>query len=84
MERSSPASWAARTPSTTSLDVATREAVDECHRILNDGKHKWGLKKITTPADQHGTYSWMFSQGRDLAAWGAGKGDDVNPNQYKR
>ena len=26
----------------------------------------------------------MFSQGRDLAAWGAGKGDEVNPNRYKQ
>jgi len=84
------------------LDVATREEVDDCHRIL---KERWGLKKITKPADQHGTfsfyfsdlddnwweilanpqggYSWMFSEGRDLAAWGAGQGDEVNPNQYK-
>ncbi len=88
------------------LDVATREDVDECYRVLNEGKDKWGLKKVTKPADQHGTYSfyfsdlddnwweiltnpqggysWMFSQGRDLAAWGAGKGDEVNPNQFKK
>ncbi|TMH25897.1 MAG: VOC family protein [Betaproteobacteria bacterium] len=88
------------------LDVATRAEVDECHRILSEGKEKWGLKKVTKPADQHGTYSfyfsdlddnwweiltnpaggysWMFSQGRDLAAWGAGKGDAVNPNEYKQ
>lgn len=87
------------------LDVASREEVDECHRILEEGKQRWGLKKITKPADQHGTYSfyfsdlddnwweilanpaggysWMFTQGRDLAAWGAGKGDAVNPNQFK-
>ena len=87
------------------LDVATREEVDDCHRILDEGKERWGLKKITKPADQHGTYSfyfsdlddnwweilanpqggysWMFSEGRDLAAWGAGQGDEVNPNQYK-
>lgn len=88
------------------LDVATRAEVDECHRILDAGKEKWGLKKVTKPADQHGTYSfyfcdlddnwweiltnpaggysWMFKQGRDLAAWGAGKGDEVNPNAYKQ
>lgn len=87
------------------LDVATREEVDECYRILNEGKDKWGLKKITRPAEQHGTYSfyfadlddnwweilvnpaggysWMFAQGRDLAAWGGGKGDEVNPNEFK-
>ena len=87
------------------LDVVTREDVNECHRILEECKEKWGLKKITRPADQHGTYSfyfsdlddnwweilanpqggysWMFSQGRDLAAWGAGKDDEVNPNNFK-
>lgn len=87
------------------LDVATREEVDECHRVLEECKERWGLKKITRPADQHGTYSfyfadlddnwweilmnpaggysWMFRQGRDLAAWGAGKGDEVNPNDFK-
>jgi catechol-2,3-dioxygenase len=86
------------------LDVATREEVDECYRVLSEQKATWGLKKITRPADQHGTYSfyfcdaddnwweilmnpaggysWMFSQGRDLAAWGAGQGDEVNPNQF--
>jgi catechol-2,3-dioxygenase len=88
------------------LDVATRAEVDECHRILEEGKEKWGLKKLTKPADQHGTYSfyfcdlddnwweiltnpaggysWMFSKGRDLAAWGAGKDDGVNPNEYRQ
>jgi hypothetical protein len=43
------------------LDVATREEVDECHRILDQGKEQWGLKKITQPADQHGTYSFYFA-----------------------
>jgi catechol-2,3-dioxygenase len=88
------------------LDVATRAEVDECHRILEEGQEKWGLKKLTRPADQHGTYSfyfcdlddnwweiltnpaggysWMFSKGSDLAAWGAGKDDGVNPNEYRR
>jgi catechol-2,3-dioxygenase len=88
------------------LDVATREDVDECYRVLSEGKEKWGMKKVTKPADQHGTYSfyfldldenwweiltnpqggysWMFSQGRDLEAWGAGKNDEVNPNAFKK
>jgi len=87
------------------LDVASRAEVDDCYRILEEGKERWGLKKITKPADQHGTYSfyfsdlddnwweilanpaggysWMFAQGRDLAAWGAGHGDELNPNQFK-
>jgi catechol-2,3-dioxygenase len=87
------------------LDVRTREDVDHCHRVLEAGKEKWGIGKITRPADQHGTYSfyfsdldgnwweiltnpaggygWMFEQGGDLRAWGAGAGDKVNPNAYK-
>ena len=87
------------------LDVGSREEVDECYRALTEQKETWGLKKITKPAEQHGTYafyfcdaddnwweilmnpaggySWMFTQGRDLAAWGGGEGDEVNPNQFK-
>lgn len=87
------------------LDVATREEVDHCHRVLTESREKWGIGRITKPADQHGTYSfyfsdldgnwweiltnppggyaWMFTQGSDLQAWGAGKDDKVNPNAYK-
>jgi catechol-2,3-dioxygenase len=87
------------------LDVPTRKDVDDCHRILEAGKEKWGIRKITKPSDQHGTYSfyfcdlddnwweilanppggysWMFTQGGDLQAWGAGDDDKVNPNAYK-
>jgi catechol-2,3-dioxygenase len=87
------------------LDVSSRADVEHCHRILEEDKEKWGIKKISKPSDQHGTYcfyfydlddnwweiltnppggySWMFSQGGDLQAWGAGKDDKVNPNAYK-
>jgi catechol-2,3-dioxygenase len=87
------------------LDVGTRAEVDECHEILQEGKQRWAIGKLTKPAEQHGTYSfyfsdcddnwweilvnpeggysWMFSQGSDLQAWGAGKADQVNPNQFK-
>jgi len=43
------------------LDVASREEVDECHRVLDAGKAQFGIQKITRPADQHGTYSFYFS-----------------------
>ena len=43
------------------LDVPTRADVDSCHRVLEEAKEKWGIKKITKPADQHGTYSFYFS-----------------------
>ena len=42
------------------LDVATREDVNECHRILKEQQEKWGIRKITHPADQHGTYAFYF------------------------
>ena len=42
------------------LDVRTREDVDHCHRVLEQAKEKWGIQKITRPADQHGTYSFYF------------------------
>ena len=43
------------------LDVATREDVERCHQELEANKDKWGIQKITKPADQHGTYSFYFS-----------------------
>jgi hypothetical protein len=43
------------------LDVASREEVDACHRVLDAGKAQFGIQKITRPADQHGTYSFYFS-----------------------
>jgi len=88
------------------LDVPTREDVDHCHRTLEELQEKWGIKQITRPSDQHGTYSfyfcdlddnwweiltnppggysWMFTQGNDLQAWGAGEDDKINPNAYKK
>jgi hypothetical protein len=88
------------------LDVPTREDVDNCYRILDERKAEWGIRTVTKPSDQHGTYSfyfcdlddnwweiltnppggysWMFTQGGDLEAWGAGEDDTVNPNDFKR
>jgi catechol-2,3-dioxygenase len=43
------------------LDVPTRAEVDQCHDVLEQGQEKWGIQKITKPADQHGTYSFYFS-----------------------
>ena len=43
------------------LDVASREDVEHCHQVLEANKEKWGITKITRPADQHGTYSFYFS-----------------------
>lgn len=43
------------------LDVSTRAEVDECYRLLVEQQEKWGIKKVTKPADQHGTYSFYFN-----------------------
>ena len=54
------------------------------HRVLNEQKDHWSddnwWEILTNPARG---YSWMFTQGRGLAAWGARQGDEVNPNQFK-
>ena len=42
------------------LDVRSQEEVDEAHRIVCAEADKWGLKKITKPHLQHGTYSFFF------------------------
>lgn len=42
------------------LDVASREEVDKCHEILAVQRDRWGIKKVTGPTDQHGTYSFYF------------------------
>lgn len=42
------------------LDVETREEVDEAYRIAREQAEKWGLRKLSKPALQHGTYSFYF------------------------
>ncbi|HXP93760.1 MAG TPA: VOC family protein [Candidatus Binatia bacterium] len=42
------------------LDVATPADVDKCHEIVMREKDQWGIKKVTTPIDQHGTRSFYF------------------------
>lgn len=50
------------------LDVFTDEAVDEAHKITVEQADKWGLKKISKPKTQHGTYSFYFWD-RDGNSW---------------
>jgi catechol 2,3-dioxygenase-like lactoylglutathione lyase family enzyme len=42
------------------LDVRTKEEVDAAHRTCVEQAETWGLKKITKPHLQHGTYSFFF------------------------
>lgn len=43
------------------LDVASRQEVDRCYEIVTAEKDKWGIGKITSRGDRHGTYSFYFS-----------------------
>jgi predicted lactoylglutathione lyase len=71
------------------LDVATRADVDECHRLVEEQKEKWGIKQATKPVDQHGTYSFYFldlddnwweilTNPKDGYSWMFGKGRDIS------
>jgi catechol-2,3-dioxygenase len=42
------------------LDVSTKAEVDHAHRTIVEQKDKWGIGKVTRPADQHGTYAFFF------------------------
>ena len=42
------------------LDVSTKEEVDRAHATIVAEQDKWGIGKVTRPADQHGTYSFFF------------------------
>ncbi|HUB97800.1 MAG TPA: VOC family protein [Stellaceae bacterium] len=42
------------------LDVATREEVDRSHALALAQQEKWGIRRVTRPVEQHGTYSFMI------------------------
>ncbi|ATB40177.1 glyoxalase/bleomycin resistance protein/dioxygenase [Cystobacter fuscus] len=42
------------------LDVGTEAEVDNAYAVVKRDAEKWGLKKITRPLFQHGTYSFYF------------------------
>ncbi len=43
------------------LDVATREEVDRAYATIVAQRETWGIGRVTKPLDQHGTYSFYFS-----------------------
>jgi catechol 2,3-dioxygenase-like lactoylglutathione lyase family enzyme len=43
------------------IDVHGREAVLEAHKILTAVKDEYGLRRIMRPVDQHGNFSFYFS-----------------------
>lgn len=50
------------------IDVASDEDVDAAHQAVLEDAEKWGLTEVTTPREQHGTYSFHFWD-RDGNAW---------------
>jgi catechol 2,3-dioxygenase-like lactoylglutathione lyase family enzyme len=70
------------------LDVATREEVDRAHAICTEQQERWGIKSVTRPSDQHGTYSFylrdlddnwweILTNPKDGYAWMFAKGGDI-------
>ncbi len=42
------------------LDASTKADVDTAHAMAEAQAEKWGIKKITRPLDQHGTYCFFI------------------------
>ncbi len=77
------------------MDVATESEVDAAWAIAKRDAEKWGLKKITKPVVQHGTYAFYFWDADDncweiLAnpkggySWGFERGDQVGRGHLDR
>jgi catechol 2,3-dioxygenase-like lactoylglutathione lyase family enzyme len=47
------------------LDVSDRASVDEAHQLVVGARKEYGLKKITKPVFQHGTYSFYMIDADD-------------------
>lgn len=47
------------------LDCATESEVDAAYETVKRDAEKWGLKKISRPAVQHGTYCFYFYDADD-------------------
>jgi catechol 2,3-dioxygenase-like lactoylglutathione lyase family enzyme len=42
------------------LDVSDKAAVDEAHKLVSGARKEYGIKKISKPVVQHGTYSFYM------------------------
>ncbi len=42
------------------LDVASRAEVDRSYQLALEQQEQWGIKRVTRPVEQHGTYSFMI------------------------
>jgi catechol-2,3-dioxygenase len=43
------------------LDAASRDEVDRSYETIMAEKDQWGIQKVTRPMEQHGSYSFYFS-----------------------
>ena len=50
------------------IDVESDQDVDAAYDAVAGGQEHWGLYNISKPVEQHGTYSFHFSD-RDQNAW---------------
>ena len=50
------------------IDVESDADVDDAYQAVLDGQEQWGLHNVTKPVQQHGTYSFHFSDA-DGNAW---------------
>ena len=77
------------------LDVATEAEVDAAYELVKRDAEKWGLKKISRPTIQHGTYCFYFWDADDNAweilsnpeggySWGFELGDQTGKGHMKR
>jgi catechol 2,3-dioxygenase-like lactoylglutathione lyase family enzyme len=77
------------------LDVGTEAEVDNAHAVVKRDAEKWGLKKITRPVVQHGTYCFYFWDMDDNAweilanppggySWGFELGDQEGAGHMSR
>jgi predicted lactoylglutathione lyase len=77
------------------LDVATEAEVDAAYEMVKRDAEKWGLKKITKPVIQHGTYCFYFWDADDNAweilsnpkggySWGFAMGDQQGTGHLSR
>ena len=77
------------------LDVSTEAEVDAAHEVVTREAETWGLKKISKPAIQHGTYCFYFWDTDGNAweilanppggyAWGFERGDQSGAGHTSR
>ena len=77
------------------LDVSTEAEVDAAYEIVKRDKEKWGIRKVSRPMVQHGTYCFYFWDADDNAweilcnpdggySWGFERGDQEGAGHMRR